>query len=152
MSVVEIFEKFPKSEDYLIEILLEIQNQNEQNYLPMEDLKKVAKHLDITEGRISSVVSFYTFFHLEPRGKYIIQVCKDVPCYLVDGFNLLQSLKDLLFVELGETTDDNLFTLELSSCLGCCEQGPVMRINQKTYTNLTLDKVKIILAELRGTN
>jgi len=95
-------------------------------------------------------MSFYTLLSTEPRGRYIIQVCKDVPCYLNDRFNVLRTIEDILGIRLGDTTPDQQFSLEDTACIGCCDEAPAMRINHELYTNLTEDKVYAILAQYRG--
>ncbi|MFO7969255.1 MAG: NAD(P)H-dependent oxidoreductase subunit E [Bacillota bacterium] len=152
MKVNDILKKFSKKEDLLIEILLEIQRNKETHHLERDDLLAVAKYLDLPESRVSSVVSFYSFFSTEPRGKYIIQYCRDLPCHLNDDFNLKESLESLLDICVGETTDDGLFTLEYTSCLGCCDESPVVRINDDVYGNLNKNKLKALITEYRGGN
>ena len=95
-------------------------------------------------------MSFYTLLSTAPRGQYIIQVCKDVPCYLNDDFNVLKTIEEELGITLGKTTKDKLFTLEQTACIGCCDQAPAMRINHDIHTNLTRDKVLAILDSYRG--
>ena len=95
-------------------------------------------------------MSFYTLLSNEPRGQYIIQVCKDVPCYLNDDFNALQVIEEKLHIHLGEVTSDGLFSLEQTACIGCCDEAPAIRINQDIYTNLSKDKIVKILDGIRG--
>ena len=146
----EILNAFPRKPEYLIEILLALQKTKSNHAFSHEELSLVSDYLDIPSSRVSSVVSFYSFFSMKPKGKHVIQVCKDVPCYLNDTFNLFALLKMELGINIGETTSDEQFTLETSSCLGCCDKSPAMRINNKVYGNLTANKVKIILSELGG--
>ena len=94
-------------------------------------------------------MSFYTLLSNKKRGKHIIQVCKDVPCYVNDDFNVLKTVEEMLQVGLGQTTDDELFTLETTACIGCCDEAPAMRINDKTFTALTKEKVMQIIADVR---
>ena len=150
MPLQEILEKYPKTGDYLIEVLLEYQHTKQNHYLTEAELKTIAEYLNVTESRVSSVVSFYTFFSLEPKGQHVIQICHDVPCYLNEQPSLVKTIKNLLGIDVGETTDDKLFTLEYTSCLGACDQAPAMRIGEKTFTDLTPNKVKAIISEYRG--
>jgi len=146
----KVLSAYPKKPEYLIEILLDLQKESPNHTFTDEELSAVADYLNIPPSRVSSVISFYSFFSMKPKGKYVIQVCKDVPCYLNDSFNLFALLKKELGIEIGETSKDERFTLETSSCLGCCDISPVIRINDKVYGNLTANKVKIILSELNG--
>ncbi|MFP4479200.1 MAG: NAD(P)H-dependent oxidoreductase subunit E [Candidatus Izemoplasmatales bacterium] len=152
MKINEILMKYPREEDLLIEVLLEVQRNKETHHLERGDLLAVAEHLNLPESRVSSVVSFYSFFSTAPRGKYIIQYCRDLPCHLSDDFNLKETLKSLLSIDVGETTEDGLFTLEYTSCLGSCDQSPVIRINDEVYGLLNENKLKAIIAEYRGGN
>jgi len=146
----KVLNTYPRKPEYLIEILLDLQKESLNHTFTDEELSAVADYLNIPPSRVSSVISFYSFFSMKPKGKYLIQVCKDVPCYLNDSFNLFSLLKKELGIEIGETSKDERFTLETSSCLGCCDISPVIRINDKVYGNLTANKVKIILSELNG--
>ena len=150
MSVQEVLSKFPAQEDYLLEILLEVQKQKVHHDLTEEEMKAIATYLSVSESKVSSVVSFYSLFSMAPKGEYVIQVCHDVPCYVNKQPHILDTLKTLLQLEIGETSEDQMFTLEYTSCLGACDKAPAIRIGEKTYTHLTPDKVKAILAEYRG--
>lgn len=146
----DVLNQFPRNPEYLIEILLALQKTKLDHAFSHEELSEVSNYLDIPPSRVSSVVSFYSFFSMTPKGKHVIQVCKDVPCFLNDSFDLINLLRKELGIKVGETTIDQQFTLETSSCLGCCEMSPVMRIGGKVYGNLTANKVKVILSELGG--
>ncbi|BCR35913.1 NADH-quinone oxidoreductase subunit NuoE family protein [Mariniplasma anaerobium] len=145
----ELLEKYEKKEDLLLEILLECQVVKSDHFISKDDIKEIADYLSIPESKVCSVLSFYTFFSDKPRGKYIIQVCKDIPCYISSDVNVLNIIEKELGIRVNETTSNKQFTLEYTSCLGCCEAGPVMRINDKIYTHLTADKIKAILSEYR---
>jgi len=148
----EILKKYPQHEDSLIEILLEYQNKKTKRFITEEEIAQISNYLGVTESKVCSVVSFYTFFSTEPRGKHIIQICKDVPCYVNGSGNVLKTLEQLLNIRIGETTKDEKFTLEYTSCLGNCDGAPAMRIDGKTFTNLNPNKVKAIISEYRGVN
>ncbi len=150
MKIKEIVDKHGKTPDKLIEIMLDIQERSGFNCLSREDIAAISKEMDIPESRVYSVASFYTLLSTEPRGKYIIQLCHDVPCYINGSVNALKVLEEELGVKIGETTKDKIFTLEFTSCLGCCEIAPVMQIGEEVYGNLTSSKIKEVLNELRG--
>lgn len=149
MLLKEVLQKYPKTEDQLIEILLDYQTVKSNHYISKEEIVEIATYLSIPESKVCSVLSFYTFFSDKPRGKHIIQVCKDVPCYVSSDFDVLKTIEKELGIRVNETTPNQQFTLEFTSCLGCCEAGPVMRINDKLYTHLTADKIKAILSEYK---
>lgn len=150
MVLQEILNQYPPTEDSLIEILLAYQAEKKDHFISNEEIAAIAQYVQTTESKVCSVLSFYTFFSNKPRGKYIIYVCKDVPCYVNEAGNIIRTLERLLGIKVGETTPNNMFTLEYASCLGACNQAPAMRIDGKTYTNLTTDKVKAIISEYRG--
>ena len=95
------------------------------------------------------VATFYTQFRLTPVGKYLIMLCQGTACHVNSSEIILQTIKDELGIEDGETTEDGLFSLKCVACLGCCSLSPVMMINESTYGSLTPEKTKKILKELR---
>lgn len=142
-----ILKKYPAQEDSLIEILLEFQNAKSSHYISEAEINQIALYLNISEAKVCSVISFYTFFRTEQKGQHIIQVCRGVPCHVVAGINVLKVIEKELGIKIDETTADKKFSLEYTSCLGLCDKGPVMRVNDKVYTNLTENKIRAILAE-----
>lgn len=149
MILQKILDSYPKSEDYLLEILIDVDKQKENHFISEEEIETISKHLGIKESHVCSVVSFYTLLSSTPRGKYIIQICKDVPCYLNDDFNVLKTVENELNIRVNDTTRDHKFTLEFTACIGCCDEAPAMRINDQTYTNLTREKVVKIIREYK---
>lgn len=150
MQLKKILQKYPKESEYLIEILLEYQQSKEKHFISSDDVLKISKYLDIPESQICSVISFYTLLSLKPKGKYVIQVCHDVPCFVNDATSIYDKLVDLLEIEDGETSKDNMFTLEITECIGCCNESPAMRVNEQVYTRLTPENVDRIIQDLRG--
>ena len=146
MQVKEAIEKYGSTPDRLIGAMLAYQQSTPCNYLTEEDIKEFANETGLPESRIHSVASFYSLFSTKPRGKYIIQVCYDVPCYVNDSVNIVKELEKKLKVKMGQTTEDSLFTLEYSSCLGCCDKAPAMQIGSNLYGNLTSERIDEILA------
>jgi len=144
-----VLSRFPREETYLIEILRAIIDAHPSHVITEAQMKEVAIYLNITESKVSSTVSFYSLLSDKPKGKYVIQVCRDVPCYVSDSTSIVSTLESLLAIKIGQTTYDGLFTLEFVSCLGCCDHAPAMRINATTYTDLTPTKVKAIIHGLR---
>jgi len=141
--------KADKTPDKLVSALMESQKEKKRKYLTKEDLREIAKDMHLPESRVYSVASFYSLINTEPKGMHIIQICKDVPCYINGAFSVLDELENALEIKVGETTQDGMFTLEHTSCLGYCEIAPVMRIDQKIYGNLTSEKLVEILGGYR---
>jgi len=149
MHAKEIVEKYGKTADNLIQILLDCQKTSDRSYLTEEDLKTIAQEMNLPESKVYSVATFYSLLSTKPRGKHVIQLCRDVPCYVNGSFSLKEELENMLQICMGETTKDGVFSLEYTSCLGYCEMAPVMRIGETIYGNLTSEKLSEIVAEYR---
>lgn len=142
-----VLEKYMGQSGSLISILQDVQGI--YNYLPREALNYIAHKMGIKPAKIFGVVTFYTQFRLEPVGKYVIMLCQGTACH-VNGSELIeQALCDELNIEEGETTKDELFTLENVACLGCCSLSPVMMINGETYGNLTTEEAREIIKKIK---
>ena len=118
-------------------------------YLPKDASIYISERTGIAESEIMGVATFYTQFRLTPVGKYLIMLCQGTACHVNSSELILQTIKDELGIEDGETTEDGLFSLKCVACLGCCSLSPVMMINENTYGSLTPEKTKKILKELR---
>ena len=123
--------------------------QDIYGYLPKEAIIKISEATGIAESEIMGVGTFYTQFRFQPVGKYLIMLCQGTACHVNSSELILQTIKDELGIDDGETTDDGLLSLKCVACLGCCSLSPVMMINDNTYGSLTPDKTKKILKELR---
>lgn len=140
----EILEKYEKEERFLIPLLQEA--QEEYGYLPEEVLKEISSYLDLSLSQVYGVVTFYTQFHLEPRGKNIIRVCLGTACHVRGGTKVLDAIKEQLNIDSGETTEDLKYTLESVACIGACGLAPVIMINDDTHGRLTPEKIPAVLA------
>lgn len=142
-----VLEEYASVKGSLITIL-----QNTQDiygYLPKEAIELISEKTGIATSEIMGVGTFYTQFRFEPVGKYLIMLCQGTACHVNSSELILQTIKDELHIEDGQTTSDGLFSLKCVACLGCCSLSPVMMINEDTYGSLTPDKTKKILKELR---
>lgn len=149
MHAKEVADKLGRGPDKLVGVLLEFQKHTPNNCLDEQDIKDIAQQMHVPESRVYSLATFYSLLSTRPRGKHIIQICKDVPCYVNGSENIKQVLEETLGIKVGETTKDQLFTLEFTSCLGYCDQAPAMRIDDTMHGNLTTDKITAILSEYR---
>ena len=149
MERIEVLKQFAKSKDNLINILHALQNNNPKNYLDKEDLKITAEYLNITYSHVYGVVSYYTMFSLKPRGKYIIRLCNSPVCNLKKSTEILAEIKNILSINVNETTPDNNFTLELSECLGQCGSAPSMMINEDVIESLELIDLKSVFEKYK---
>ena len=133
----DILKKYKADEENLLYILHEIQDSVPSKNLTGDDLKDVADYLNIPLSRVNGVVSFYSMFSRKQRGRYIIRLCQSPPCFIRGSVNIYDVLKHHLNISENETTEDGLFTLEFSSCLGVCGLAPAMMVNDDVYGNLT---------------
>ena len=142
-----LISQYKKGECELITLFEEIVKS--KKYLPFEKLNYLSKKLDIPLAKLYTTASFYSLIPTAKKGKYIIRVCNNLSCNLNGSENIMEMLKKELKINLGETTKDGKFSLELTSCIGCCDSAPAMLINNKPYTNLDKTKVRKILRELK---
>jgi len=112
-----------------------------------EAMSEVARELDMSAALVYGTATFYSFLDTQPRGKYVIRLCRTITCDMKGKKEILDTLKQLLKINLGETTKDNRFSLLETNCLGWCHKGPAMLINEEAYTELTPDKVSEIIDE-----
>jgi NADH-quinone oxidoreductase E subunit len=123
--------------------------QEQEGYLTPEALARVAERLAVPQADLYSVATFYSLFHTEPVGRYVIQVCRGLSCYLNEGAErLVDYVAQKLEIGVGETTADGLFTLETVQCLASCGTAPAMRVNDELYENLTTEKVDMLIDQL----
>lgn len=114
-------------------------------------MQVVADQLGIHPVEVYSVVSFYAFLGSEAHGKYIIRLCRTISCDMQGKDRVMRQLENDLGIAFGQTTADGKFSLEWANCMGMCDQGPAMLVNDKLYTRVTPEKVHEILEECRRT-
>ena len=144
-----ILKKFEPNLSNILYIMHDLQDNNPERYLAKEDIEVCADYLNVPYSYVHSVASFYTMFSLKPRGRNIIRLCESPPCHLMGADSLIDYLKNSLKVDIGGTTKDGMFTLELTSCLGACGVAPAMMLNEEMFGNLTPEKVDAILDKRR---
>lgn len=149
MKKIDILEKYPPLMENVLLMLHDFQNNNPRNYLSEKDLVLVARHLNTTYGSIYGVASYYTMFSLTPRGKHIIRICRSPVCHMAGVIDLFTELNKILKIDVGQTTPDELFTLESTECLGQCDRAPVMAVDESFYGNLTAKRIKAILQKYK---
>ncbi len=136
------------SNSYLIAILHKIQGR--YGYLSEDHMNIVAQRMQIPTATVSGVATFYHFFRLKPRGKYIISLCLGTACFVKGADKVLDAFRTELGIELGETTKDNLFSLEISRCIGVCALAPVVMINERVYSRVAPNQVPNLISELKA--
>ena len=147
-QIAEIVERYRNEETPLMMILEAI--QEEYGYIPLEVQELVGSLLNIPVAEIYGVVTFYSFFSLTPKGKYVIGVCLGTACYVKGGQLVCDKFSELLGIKPGETTPDGLFTLDVLRCIGACAVAPAVSINGKVYPQVKVDNVKNIIEEYRA--
>ena len=145
LKIKEICASFNNHPGELINVLHK--TQEHFGYLPAEVQQVVADCLGIPVGKVYGVVSFYSFFTMQPKGKYAISVCLGTACYVKGAEKILDALKSELKISEGGVTPDGKFSLDVLRCVGACGLAPVMTINGKTYGRLVPEDIKGILAE-----
>ncbi len=125
--------------------------QEQAGYLTPGAIERVARRLGLSPGQVYSTASFYTLFRTEPVGRYVIQVCKGLSCYLSDGAEkTVDYIADKLGIGPGQTTPDGRISLEMVECLASCGTAPAMRVNDQLYENLTPMAIDLVLERLVG--
>ncbi len=136
--------------EILLNILREYQEKN--GYLSEEVLKEISTKHNIPISRLYGIATFHTQLYIKPKGKYIIELCGSPSCSLNHAKEIEEFLETYLNIGIGDTTEDKLFTLMKTSCIGCCNEPPAMLVNGKSYTRLTIERVKCILEKLKNAN
>lgn len=143
--VKKLADKYGRRRDSLMPILQGVVDEN--RYLSDVAMTEIARELDIASAEVFGTASFYSFLDTEPRGKYVIRVCKTITCDMHGKKRIIEKIEDMLKIKLGETTQDKKFTLLTTNCLGWCHKGPVMLINDTPYPDLNESKVTEIIME-----
>lgn len=144
-QIANIIDLYKDKDGSLIQVLHLAQNI--YGYLPLELQKFIAKNMDIPLSEVSSVVSFYSFFSTTPRGKHTIRVCLGTACYVRGGKRVIEHLQQKLGIDLGQTTEDGRFTLEVARCIGACGLAPAMLIDDQVFRKVNVNKLDAILSQ-----
>lgn len=118
-------------------------------YLPKPVLKHISVRLGIPYSEVAGVVTFYSFFSTVPRGDHVIRVCLGTACYVRGGKEVLAAFQSELGIDVGETTEDRLFSLEVGRCFGACGLAPVVMIDEEVHQRVKPSKVRELLASYR---
>ena len=124
--------------------------QKEYGYIPLEVQELVSERTGISVAEIYGVVTFYSFFSLKPKGKYVIGCCLGTACYVKGAQQIIDKFSEIIGIKPGETSEDGLFTLDALRCIGACGIAPAVTINGKVYPKLTVDAVPQVVEEYRA--
>lgn len=139
----QVIDEFAADESNLIQILH--MAQAIFGCLPLPVQQHIARRMDIPLSRVSGVITFYSFFSTEPKGKYTIQICLGTACYVRGGKKIVEKLTEMLGAGVGQTTRDGKFSLQVMRCIGACGLAPAISINGKVYKRVNPNKLREIL-------
>jgi NADH:ubiquinone oxidoreductase subunit E len=143
----EVIVDYERKESNLIQILH--MAQAIFGYVPAEVQHFIADQMELSVSKVNSVLTFYSFFSTQPKGKYTVSVCLGTACYVRGGKEVLSKLKSVLGIEVGATTEDKIFSLSVMRCIGACGLAPAMTINNKVYKQVNPNKIQRILGMLK---
>ena len=146
-GVKDICDQYANEPSPLMMILSAVQKK--YGYIPLEVQQIISEKTGIPVAEIYGVVTFYSFFSLKPKGKYVLGICLGTACYVKSSQQVIDKFSSLLGIEAGETTKDGLFTIEAIRCIGACALAPAMSVNGKVYPKVTPDQVGKIIEEYR---
>ncbi len=142
----EIFETYKQEKDNLIPILEEVQEKF--GYIPKEAQKQISEYLSIPMAEIYGVITFYSRFTLEPKGKYAISVCLGTACFVKGSRKIMDRLTERLKIEPGQTTEDGMFSIDETRCVGACGLAPVFTVNGEVHGKATVKMLDTVLDEI----
>lgn len=148
MKVIqEIIQSYPAEQRFSLAIMQDMQHRFQ--YIPREGLEALAEYLQVPLSSLYSMATFYKALSLKPKGKYVIKLCDGTACHIRGSNKLLDGVTRHLGLQVNETTEDGLFSLELVNCLGSCAMAPVMVVNETYYGKMTVDRIPEILDSYR---
>lgn len=142
-QITEICGRYKNENTPLMMILSDI--QNEYGYIPLEVQEIVSRETGISVAEIYGVVTFYSFFSLTPKGKYVIGCCLGTACYVKGAQQVIDKFSEILNIKPGETSKDGLFTLDALRCIGACGIAPAVSINGTVYPKMSAAKVQEVV-------
>ncbi len=145
--LMAVIEKYKNQDGATIPVLHEAQEI--YGYLPYEVQVMISKGLDVPIAEIYGIITFYTQFSLNPKGKYNIGICLGTACYVKGSGDILEKTKQILGIDVGECTPDGLFSIDATRCIGACGLAPVLTVNDDVYGRITVDDVEDIINKYR---
>lgn len=147
-DINKILEQFPAGKkDALIPLLQSI--QKETGHLSGEILEQVGRYLNIPSNKVYGVATFYDQFRFRPNGRYHFKICRGTSCHMFGNSTLLQEMEKLLKVKSGGTTRDGMYSLEVVTCIGSCDQGPVVLVNDRPHRKMTPESLSKIIESIK---
>jgi NADH-quinone oxidoreductase subunit E len=146
--IEEVIAKYPKGREHLISILQEV--QAEYGYLSKESIYRISDYLGLPSSKIFGVATFYNQFKLNAPGRIQVAICRGTACHVKGSLNLLDNCRQLLGIEVGQTSKDGLFSLETVACLGCCSIAPAMMVNGRFFGRLDKKMLEELIEKWRA--
>jgi NADH:ubiquinone oxidoreductase subunit E len=143
--IVGLADRHGRKRESLLPILQGVIEQ--EHYISDLAMTEIAKELDLSAAQVYGTATFYSFLDTEPRGQYVIRICKTITCDMHGKKQIVQTIENMLKIKVGETTPNKKFTLLETNCLGWCHEGPAMLINEKPYSGLTPEKIHEIISQ-----
>jgi NADH:ubiquinone oxidoreductase subunit E len=143
--IVGLADMHGRKRESLLPILQGVIDQ--ENYISDMAMTEIAKELDLSAAQVYGTATFYSFLDTQPRGQYVIRICKTITCDMHGKKQIIQTIEDMLKIKVGETSPNKKFTLLETNCLGWCHEGPAMLINEKPYSGLTPEKIHEIISQ-----
>jgi NADH-quinone oxidoreductase subunit E len=146
-QIDDILSRYPSKRSAVLPLLYLA--QGEYGYCTDEAIREVATLIDLEPTEVVSVAGFYSLFYKEPVGRYVLEICDDLPCALRGADQFVDHVCQKLGVKAEETTPDGLFTVKRVMCLAACDRAPMMQVNLNYYENLDAEKFDQLIEELR---
>lgn len=147
LKLDELVGKHGKTRDCILPILQSV--QEEFGFVGEDVVNEVARIFNVSQTEVFSVASFYHFLNTSEKGRYVIRICRTISCELKDKDKVLKALEAELGIRMGGTTADGKYTLDYANCMGMCDQGPSMMVNDDLYAGLTPSKAVDIVRAYR---
>ncbi len=141
----KLVQQYGNKRDALLPVLQALQEEYSSLSEPL--LNEVARVFQLSQTEVFSVASFYHFLNIEPKGKYVIRLCRTISCALRGKEEIQKALEAELGIKMGETTPDGRYTLDYANCMGMCDKGPAMMVNNDLYAGLTPSKAVDIIRQ-----
>jgi len=148
-QVLKIMERYGNDPQQLIAVLLDIQAASGKNFVEKQWAQLASTVLNVPLSKIFDVLTFYAMFSTQPRGEYVVEICRSTPCFFSHSEKVARWFEEAAGVKIGQTTADGRISLFYTSCVGSCDIGPVAKIGDDVFGNLTEDKVKQLVERCR---
>lgn len=148
-KIIKLTEQYPEKRTALLPAFYLA--QDDYGFIPKDVMAEIADIVGVSKTEAYNVATYYTYFYVnKPTGKYIIRMCDSISCYLNKNEVVRKALEKELKIKVGNTTKDNLFSLEVVECLGACAKAPAVMINEKLYEKVTSGEIKEIISSIRS--